>query len=137
MLKPILDHDWVSENKIYKTLIEEKLAKVVVLPAFQVAPRVTELIPRRFCEQQWVLPLKLQGKHRLLLPMADPTDQEMINDLGFITGLGIQSALAPADEIKGKITAVYGERKESVSFEEIATVMSTGEVLRGLGPQIF
>lgn len=126
MLKLILDHDWVSENKIYKTLLEEKLAEVVALPEFQVDPRVTELIPRHFCEQQWVLPLKLQGRHRLLLAMADPTDQEMINDLGFITGLGIQPALAPADEIKGKIAAVYGERKGSLSFEEIATVMSTG-----------
>jgi type II secretory ATPase GspE/PulE/Tfp pilus assembly ATPase PilB-like protein len=126
ILKILQEKGWIPETAIYEVLKKEKLVEEVALPEFQVDPHVTELIPHQLCERQLVLPLKLTGKHRLLLAVADPTDQELIEDLRFITGLEIQPLLAPMADITGKITAIYGEKRSTESFKDMITVMSGG-----------
>jgi len=124
MLRLILDKGWVSEQKIHQLLKKELMLEEVALPEIQVDPRVTELIPRTFCIRHQVLPLKLQGKRKLLLAAADPTDQDMINSLRFITGLQVEIVLTDLMALESKITAVYGEESTTVSLRDIETVAS-------------
>lgn len=124
MLRLILNRGWVSEQKIRKLLKKELLLEEVALHEIQIDPRVTELIPRTFCMRYQVLPLKLLGNKKLLLAAADPTDQDMSNNLRFITGLQIEIVLTDLDALESKITAVYGEESTTVSFKDIETVAS-------------
>jgi len=122
MLRLILDRGWVSEKAIQQLLKKELMLEEVALPEIQVDPRVTELIPRTFCIRHQVLPLKLQGKKKLLLAAADPTDQDMLNSLRFITGLQIEIVLTDLVALEGKITAVYGEESTTISLKDVETV---------------
>src|SRR3569833_692909 len=98
----------------------------VQLAEFQVDPAVAERLPRGFCERQWVIPLKLQGR-RLMLAMADPMDQGLIDDLRFMSGLDVQPLMAEIAAIKEKIDTVYGS--EDTSLTEISTVVSSTDPL--------
>ncbi|MBC8317881.1 MAG: Flp pilus assembly complex ATPase component TadA [Desulfobulbaceae bacterium] len=129
MLKILLAKEWVDEKKIRAILRKEIMIDEVALPEFQVDPRATELIPRNFCKQQLVIPLKFQGKRRLLLAVADPTDREMLENMRFITGLQVETVLADLKSIEDKINAVYGAEQEMVSFKDLETVISTVDPL--------
>src|SRR3569833_2164554 len=98
----------------------------VQLAEFQVDPAVAVLLLRGFCDRLWVLPLKLQGR-RLMLAMADPMDQGLIDDLRFMSGLDVQPLMAEIAAIKEKIDTVYGS--EDTSLTEISTVVSSTDPL--------
>ena len=122
MLRLILDKGWVNEKTIRQLLKKELMLEEVAIHEIQVDPRVTELIPRAFCIRHQVLPLKLQGKKKLLLAASDPTDQDMINNLRFITGLQVEIVLTDLTALESKITAVYGEESTTLSLHDVDTV---------------
>ncbi len=129
MLKLLLQREWVPEKDILALLRKELMIEEISLHEFQVDPRATELIPRSFCQQQLVLPLKFQGKKKLLLAVADPTDREMINNLRFITGLQVETVLAPLSVLESKITAVYGAEEKTLFFDDLQTVVASVDPL--------
>jgi type II secretory ATPase GspE/PulE/Tfp pilus assembly ATPase PilB-like protein len=86
---------------------------------------VAALIPHSFCQRQWVVPLKLNGR-RLLLAVADPLDSGLLDDLRFVSGLEVQPVMAPSAAIKAKIAEVYGAGDE-VSFKEMETLVASSD----------
>jgi type II secretory ATPase GspE/PulE/Tfp pilus assembly ATPase PilB-like protein/DNA-binding response OmpR family regulator len=128
MLKVLLERDWVGEQQIKKLLCQEFLLEEIALHEFQVSPRATELIPRSFCIKQQVLPLQLKDK-QLLLAMVDPSDQEMLKNLRFITGMQIEPVLVDLNALESKIAAIYGTGGDEDSFQDIATVIETSDPL--------
>ncbi|MDP1708884.1 MAG: ATPase, T2SS/T4P/T4SS family [Gammaproteobacteria bacterium] len=129
VIRLLIERDWVNEKTLRDILRKELLVDEVALPEIQIDPAVAALVPRSFCERQWVLPLKSEGR-RLLLAMADPMDTGLIDDLRFVSGLEIQVVMADVAAIKAKIAAVYGER--SPSFEELETLVSTVDPYEGI-----
>jgi len=125
----ILDREWVSEQEIRRLLNTELLIDEVSLNEFQVDPAVSSLIPRKFCEQQMVLPLKKEA-NRLMLVMADPMDMGLINDLKFTIGLDIQTVMANIEDIRGKIEEVYGE--QGIDFSELEIIFAGDDPLDGI-----
>ena len=122
MLRLVIEKGWVSEKRVQQLLKKELMLDEVALHEIQVDPRVTELIPRTFCIRHQVLPLKLHGKKKLMLAAADPTDQDMINTLRFITGLQVEVVLTDLAALEGKINAVYGEESPTIAFRDVETV---------------
>ena len=110
-------------------LRKEIMIEEVALLEFQVDPSATELIPRNFCKQQLVLPLKFQGKRRLLLAVADPTDRDMLENMRFITGMQVETVLSDLKSIENKIVAVYGSEEDVVSFKDLEAVVVTVDPL--------
>lgn len=129
IIKLILDHDWISEDKIRSVLRKDLFIEEVSLGEFQIDPAISALLPRSFCERQNILPLK-QVNRRLTLVMADPMDTGLIDDLGFSIGLEIQPVMANVQDIKNKIDEVYGG--ETQSFEELESFVSTSDPYDGI-----
>lgn len=125
----ILDKEWVSEQEIRNLLNIELLIDEVSLNEFQVDQAVSSLIPRRFCEQQLVLPLKKEA-NRLTLVMADPMDMGLIDDLKFTIGLDIQTVMANIEDIRDKIDEVYGEQE--IDFGELESIFTSVDPLDGI-----
>lgn len=125
LVKLLLEKNWVQERAIREILRKDLLVEEVQLAEFQVDAAVAELLPRSFCERQWVMPLKLQGR-RLLLAMADPMDQGLVDDLRFISGFEVQPLMAEVATIKAKIQEVYGSEDGS-AIAEIGTVVASGD----------
>jgi len=130
VLRLILEKDWVPERQIHDILRRELLVEEVDLKEFQVDPAVAALIPHIFCERQWVAPLKLDGR-RLLLAVADPLDMGLLDDLRFVTGLEVQTALAPTSEIRAKVREIYGI-EERPDLTDLATIVSSVDPYEGI-----
>lgn len=125
-LKIILDHGWLSEEKIHKLLVKDFMFEKVDLNEFQVNDAISCLIPSSLCRSQSIVPLKQQGR-RLLLAMADPMDEGLLEELKFTVGMDLEPVIAGVKEIENKIKEIYGEDK--VSMHEIQTVLGSNEPL--------
>ncbi|MBS4099514.1 MAG: Flp pilus assembly complex ATPase component TadA [Sulfuricella sp.] len=130
IIKLLLEHDWVEEKTLHAILTKEFLIEEVALNEFNVDPAVAALIPHSFCERQWVVPLKLEGR-KLILAMADPMDAGLIEDLRFVSGLEIQAVIASVAAIRAKIAEIYGA-DEAPSFEDLETLVSTVDPYEGI-----
>jgi len=130
VIRLLMEKDWVAEKVIRDILHKDFMFEDVALPEFRVDPAIASLIPHSFCERQWVVPLKQEGK-RLTLAMADPLDAGLIEDLRFVSGLEIQAVMADVPAIKAKIAEVYGVG-EGVSFEEMETLVSSVDPYEGI-----
>jgi len=130
VIKLLLERDWVDEKALRTILRKEFLIEEVALPEFRVDPAVAALIPRSFCDRQWVVPLKQEGR-KLLLAMADPMDAGLLDDLRFVSGLEIQPVMADVAAIKAKLVEVYGEEQDT-TFEDLETLVSTVDPYEGI-----
>jgi type II secretory ATPase GspE/PulE/Tfp pilus assembly ATPase PilB-like protein/DNA-binding NarL/FixJ family response regulator len=130
VLRLILEKGWVPERQIQDILRRELLVEEVDLKEFKVDASVAALIPHAFCERQWVVPLRLDGR-RLLLAVADPLDMGLIEDLRFVTGLELQAALAPSTEIRAKIAEVYGV-EERPDLADLETIVASVDPYEGI-----
>lgn len=130
ILKLLLERDWVPEKTVREILRKDFLVEEVSLGEFHVDPAIASLIPQSFCERQWVVPLKQEGR-RLMLAVADPMDSGLVDDLRFVSGLEIQAVMADVAAIKAKIAEVYGSEGQP-SFEDLETLVSTVDPYEGI-----
>lgn len=128
ILKLILDREWVPESRIREILRKELMIEEVILGEMAIDPAVSALLPRSFCDKQWVLPLRQQNR-RLTLVMADPMDMGLIEDLRFSSGLEIHPVMANVKDIRDKIAQVYGD---TVTFQDLETVMGGADPTDGI-----
>jgi type II secretory ATPase GspE/PulE/Tfp pilus assembly ATPase PilB-like protein/DNA-binding response OmpR family regulator len=122
MLRLLLAREWVSEKAIRAILRKDLLIEEVALAEHTLEPALAELLPRSFCERNWVLPLRLEGK-RLTLVMADPMDTGLIDDLRFSAGLEVQTVMADSAAIESKILDLYGT-DSGPSFGDMETLVA-------------
>lgn len=67
------------------------------------SPEVRKTIPRYLCNQYGVLPLQFKANNVLEVAMANPADQEAINDLEHYTGRVVEPRLARHSDIDREI----------------------------------
>ena len=130
IIKLLLERDWVPEKAIRDILRKDFLVEEVSLAEFHVDPSIAALIPQSFCERQWVVPLKQEGR-KLMLAVADPMDSGLVDDLRFVSGLNIQAVMADVASIRAKIAEVYGS-EDQLSFEDLETLVSSTDPYEGI-----
>jgi type II secretory ATPase GspE/PulE/Tfp pilus assembly ATPase PilB-like protein/DNA-binding NarL/FixJ family response regulator len=123
LIKTLLDKGWVAESAIRSLMRKELMIDEVALPEFSIDPSMAELIPRSFCERQWVVPLRLEGR-RLTIAVADPLDNGLVEDLRFTSGLELKIVSAPSADIHAKIAELYGTRSID-DFKDLETLVGT------------
>lgn len=126
MIHLLLEKGWVTEKTIRDILRKDLMVEEVQLAEFQVPEALTELLPRSFCERQCVIPLRLDGR-RLMLAVADPMDEGLVEDIRFVSGLEVQVVMADMAAIEAKIKEVYGSA--SIDFSELESVVSGSDPL--------
>nr|WP_305906830.1 GspE/PulE family protein [Methylomarinum sp. Ch1-1]MDP4519537.1 GspE/PulE family protein [Methylomarinum sp. Ch1-1] len=110
-----------KRKNIREILRRDLLIEEVALSEFQVSTEALNLLSRSICEQNWVLPLKI-NHGTLLLAMADPMNMGLQADLRFFTGLPLNIVMADIAAIEKKLHEVY---RESPSFGDLETIVST------------
>jgi len=125
----LLENDWVPERRIRELLKTDMMIEEVQLPEFRVDAALTDLIPRSFCIRQGVVPLKLEGR-RLMLAMADPLDEGLIDEVRFTAGLDINAVTADIAAIRKKVDEIYGGGE--VDFKELETLVSSPDPYEGI-----
>ena len=130
IIKLLLERDWIPEKTVRDILRKDFLFEEVQLGEFHIDPAIAALIPQSFCERQWVVPLKHEGR-KLMLAVADPMDSGLVDDLRFVSGLEVQVVMADVAAIKAKIAEVYGS-EEQPSFEDLETLVSSTDPYEGI-----
>ncbi len=130
LISLLLEKDWVAERNIRELLKKDMQIEEVQLPEFRIEPMLAELIPHSFCARQLVVPLRLDGK-RLLLAMADPLDEGLIDEVRFTAGLDLKVVTADIAAIRRKIDELYGG-EGGVDFKELETLVSSPDPYEGI-----
>ncbi|MDX1587637.1 MAG: ATPase, T2SS/T4P/T4SS family [Oleiphilaceae bacterium] len=105
-IRILLEKQWVSAEALYKLLREELLFEEVSLDEFALDPAVLDLVPADLCQNQCLLPLRV-NKRRLLLAMADPLNQVLLEELSFALGMKIDPVLVRMGELDTKLKELY------------------------------
>jgi type II secretory ATPase GspE/PulE/Tfp pilus assembly ATPase PilB-like protein/DNA-binding NarL/FixJ family response regulator len=121
----LMQHDWVSAQKVFDVLRQDMLFEEVDLLDLQPELSVLSLVPKSICTRQVVLPLRVLGK-KLRLAMADPMDAGLIDELAFLTGYAIQPLLCGYEQLRKKLIEIYGEQ-ENQNFGELNTVVDSAD----------
>ncbi|MBN2198587.1 MAG: type IV-A pilus assembly ATPase PilB [Candidatus Aminicenantes bacterium] len=81
---------------------------VIDLDQFEIYPEVISLIDADAAKKYLLLPIH-RIKTFLTLAMVDPTDQQVIDDIRFRTGLSIQPVITPESSLMKAIGKYYGD----------------------------
>ena len=128
VLRQLMQHDWIDSPKIHELLRKDLMFEEVDLREFEVDPSLLSLVPQSVCVRQLVLPLRVLDK-RLRLAMADPLDQGLIDELGFISGLSIHPLLCDLQQLQAKLGELFGD---SDRLEDLATVVGSSDPYEGI-----
>ncbi len=112
-IRLLLEKEWIAPEKLYRLLRDELLFDEVSLAEFAADPEALDLIPVDVCQGQLLLPLRVRGR-RLVLAMADPLNQPLIEELSFAIGLKIEPVLVRAEELEERLAQLFGESSESL-----------------------
>ncbi|KAA8983486.1 MULTISPECIES: ATPase, T2SS/T4P/T4SS family [Gammaproteobacteria] len=123
-IRLLLEKEWVSREKLYSLLRDELLFDEVALAEFAVDPEALDLIPADVCQGQLLLPLRVRGR-RLVLAMADPLNQPLIEELSFAIGLKIEPVLVRVDELEERLGQLFGDPREGM--EELESVFDAND----------
>lgn len=119
VIKLLLEKEWLTEEFIYDTLKQAKFAEPVDVIDYEIDPQVLDLVSLKFCEQQWLLPLKAH-KRRLWVAMADPLDEGLIREVNHLTGLEVTALLTLASQLQERLGSLKHSVKSRFNFETLS-----------------
>lgn len=88
-----------------------RIPVMIGLPRLSVTEDVIKLVPIACAEKKLVIPVAVSGTEeadrRLVLAMADPTDESVISALEGFTGMSIQRTIATEEDIRRAFKVFY------------------------------
>jgi len=107
--------DYLDEETLVRTLARQLSIPVAWLRGKQVAPEVLALVPAEIAQKHRCLPLTVRdeaGGRALYLAMADPSDLEALDIVGFHVGFAVKPILVAPSELEDALRRLY-EPQES------------------------
>lgn len=101
----------------------------VYLHHFDVDLNAVQILPADFARKHHVMPLLFLENHKLVIAVFDPTDNQLLENLQFISGHIVELAVATLDDILLSISTYYSE-------QEMAQALANVEGLIKATPEI-
>ncbi|MBE5892175.1 MAG: type II/IV secretion system protein [Lachnospiraceae bacterium] len=116
------------EPELSTAIVPIPKARAVDLDMIKVTQDVLLLIPEHIALANHMLPLYLtNGGNVLVVAMADPDNDDTINNIGIYTGYQLEALYAPAEKIEEKIRALYTTQRAYSAAKELAAATETVE----------
>ena len=96
----------LDDVSIAKALAKQVNVPLVRLKNVEIPLEATSLIPVKVAKTHLVIPIKI-SEGKLLVAMADPMDSEAIQALRLMTGMKIEVAVAPREDILEALGRAY------------------------------
>ena len=96
----------IDETELTKIIARTYRMPAVDLSKFEVDPKILRLVPAELATKHGVLPLKRDGR-TLTVAVADPTNQEILEDLKFVTRYDIFPVLGGENTLRNAIEKAY------------------------------
>ncbi|HYA18747.1 MAG TPA: ATPase, T2SS/T4P/T4SS family, partial [Bryobacteraceae bacterium] len=116
----LLDRGLVSRPDLAAALTEVTRVPCVDCETALVDPEMLKLLPHAMAKRWCALPIQKEGRAKLIVAMAEPQNLQAIDELRFLTGLGIVPRLGFRNEILAAIEKWYGAGEEEPAEEVVA-----------------
>jgi type IV pilus assembly protein PilB len=126
-------HSLIKTGAIQEVDLTKIIARTYRMPAvdlskFEVDPKILKLVPAELATRHGILPLKRDGR-TLTVAVADPTSQEILEDLKFITRYDIFPVLAGEATLRAVIEKGYDTGDMAVAMDSLLKdIAAEGEV---------
>jgi type IV pilus assembly protein PilB len=127
----LIDMSLISEEEMAFALAMQLKIPYVDLSNIEVSGKIVETIPEEVCQKSSCVPIALKNSI-LDVAMADPLDLNMLKDLQFITGYGIQPAISTPSQIGDILRKHYHPDR---TITEVASEFSSEELMEFLPEQ--
>jgi len=131
----LIEMGFITEDILLKTLSKILNIPNIQIEKYDIKKEILKLVPRKICVDNLVIPLAIKpinGKDRLIVAMADPTNYHAVDEIQFKSGLKVLPMVTTISSIKSAIGKYYppspGEKDEISFIKEKAKSM---EVVRG------
>jgi type IV pilus assembly protein PilB len=120
----------IDEVELTKIIARAYKMPAVDLSKFEVDPKILRLVPSELATKHTLLPLKRDGR-TLTVAVADPTNQEILEDLKFVTRYDIFPVLGGEATLRSVIEKAYdsGDVAMDSLLKDIAGLEGDVEVL--------
>lgn len=118
----LLELGFVTEEQLLKALANQMKLPAVDLKRFKVQTTALKLVPYKTAQDLRVLPLGVKdegGKKVLYVAMADPTDDDVVSELEFITKMKVKPVIATDSSIERAIKLYY--EGDKTAFDDFKT----------------
>ncbi len=110
--KLLIEMGMTDDLNIAKTLASQLNIDFVHLKDIKISKDVLRIIPASIATSSMIIPISKKGK-KLIVAMANPLEQYVIDDLRFITQLDVDIAVAPESEVRNAIDRFYVNNVDS------------------------
>lgn len=128
----LVDMGIVKEEDILRVLGARAGVSVAKLKEIKIPKEVVEKIPASVAKIYTIMPISQEG-NVLTIAIADPLNVSAIDDVRFILGMNIKTAIASEEDIKDMIDRNYGAEGETIEdilgiFGEKMEILPTEEM---------
>jgi hypothetical protein len=118
----------LSEEQLASFLAEQMKLPLMNLQDLVVYPNVSALVDAEVLEKNQLLPIRRSGETGLLVVVADPLDLDAVDNLQFLTGLRIETAVATRSNILKAIAYYFhGQACPEIQATEKARGVASGQ----------
>jgi type IV pilus assembly protein PilB len=124
----LIEMNVVSEEEVAFALAMQLKIPYLDLNHVEIQGKIVETVPEEVCRKFLCIPVALKNSI-LDVAMADPLDLNMMKDLQFITGYGIQPAISTPSQIVDILNRHYHPDK---TITDVASEFSSEEIVEFL-----
>jgi type IV pilus assembly protein PilB len=124
----LIEMNVITEEEVAFTLAMQLKIPYLDLNQIEIQGKIVETIPEEVCRKFLCLPVALKNSI-LDVAMADPLDLNMMKDLQFITGYGIQPAISTPSQI---VDVLHKHYHPDRTFTDVASEFSSEEIMEFL-----
>jgi type IV pilus assembly protein PilB len=114
---------FTSEDILTNFFAKQFGIEIIEIVPGDIDDAVFSLVPPQIVQKHQVVPYKLLGS-TLTVVVSDPTDLVAINEVKFVTGYGVRTALATPSNIKKVLERRFG----GVSYDDVLKRFGDGEM---------
>jgi type IV pilus assembly protein PilB len=115
--KLLIDMGMTDDLNIARTLASQLNIEFIHLKDLKIPREVLSIISASTAVSSMIVPISRKGK-KLIVAMANPLEQYVIDDLRFITQLDVDIAVAPENEVRTALDKYYINNVEGNLAEE-------------------
>ena len=104
--KLLIDMGMTDDVNIAKTLASQLNINFIHISNLKIPREVLSLIPASIAETSMIVPISKKGK-KMVVAMANPLEQYVIDDLRFITQMDVEIVVAPESEVQQVVEENY------------------------------
>ncbi len=113
VFKILVSHGYIKEDVLLAAVADSLGMEFVDLSKLNIERSAINKMSASTAKFYNIVPIKVQGS-AVVIAVGDPLNMKLLDDLRFVTGLGIKMVVAKGDDIKKAVERYYGEEEESL-----------------------